>query len=284
MKTSRTKVVLLGTGNPNPDPYHSGPSVAVVVDNTPYLIDIGPGIVRQAAALTPRYGGTIPGLDSKNLKKAFLTHLHSDHTVGFPDLILTPWVMGRDEALDVFGPKGTKDLTEHIIKAFQADIQYRINSLEPINNNGWRVKCHEINEGRIYSDENVEVEAFRVDHGTWQNAFGFRFVTPDKVIVISGDTAPCENMYKYSKDIDILIHEAYRYKGFHRLEPSWQKYHKTHHTSTLELGDISKTTNPGKLVVYHTLYWGGTDDDILGEIKCIYTGEVLVGSDLQIIQ
>ena len=107
-----TQLVLLGTGNPNPDPERSGCALAIVVNDTPYIIDFGPGIIRQAARLTPRYGGDIKGLDAKNIKIAFLTHLHSDHTTGYPDLIFTPWVMGRDTPLEVYGPEGIKDMTE----------------------------------------------------------------------------------------------------------------------------------------------------------------------------
>ena len=179
-----TKVILLGTGNPNPDPKHSGCSVAIVVNETPYIIDFGPGVVRQAAAMSPGYGGPIAALSVRNIKRAFLTHLHSDHTVGYPDLIFTPWVMGRDEPLEVYGPEGIVKMTEHILKAYQADIQYRLYGLEPANNLGWRVNAHEIKEGIFYQDENVKVEAFLVKHGSWPNAYGFRFTTPDKIIVI----------------------------------------------------------------------------------------------------
>jgi len=91
-----TKVVLLGTGNPNPDPEHSGCSVAIIAGGTPDIVDFGPGLIRQAAALSPAYGGKLEALDVENIKHAFLTHLHSDHTIGYPDLILTPWVKGRD--------------------------------------------------------------------------------------------------------------------------------------------------------------------------------------------
>jgi len=122
MSPAKTKVVLLGTGNPNPDPRHSGPSLAIIVDESPYLVDFGAGLVRQAAALTPRYGGSMAALDAENLKTAFLTHLHSDHTVGFPDLILTPWVMGRNEPLEVYGPAGIAGMTEQVLKAYQSII------------------------------------------------------------------------------------------------------------------------------------------------------------------
>jgi ribonuclease Z len=284
MKTSQTKVILLGTGNPNPDPIHSGPSVAVIVNGIPYIIDFGPGLVRQAAVMTPRYGGSHQELDARNLKICFLTHLHSDHTTGFPDLILTPWIMGRDEPLVLYGPPGTQELADFVLKAYRADIEYRLNGLEPINTLGWQVKVHEFNEGEIYSDDNLTVEAFLVRHGRWPFSYGFRLSTPDKVIVISGDTAPCRNIFKFSQDADILIHEVYYQKGFTQLDPTWQEYHSTHHTSTLELAELASITQPGILVLYHTLYWGGTDEDLLLEIRGIYDGDVIVGSDNQVIK
>jgi ribonuclease Z len=261
---------------------HSGPSVVIIVNERPYLVDFGAGLVRQAAALTPRYGGSIAALESNNLKTAFLTHLHSDHTVGYPDLILTPWVMGRAEPLEVYGPEGLIALTKHTLKAYQADINYRLYGSEPANNQGWRVNPHEIEEGVVYKDHHVEVEAFLVKHGNWSNAFGFRFTTEDKVIVISGDTAPCENIKKYSYGADILIHEVY-YKQAFGLQPDlWKKYHLEHHTSTHELAEMAKQTKPKLLVLYHTLFWGGDEQDLLDEIGGIYDGVVIVGKDLQV--
>ncbi len=282
--TLKTKVVLLGTGNPNPDPNHSGCSVAIIVNETPYIIDFGPGIIRQAAAMSPRYGGEISALSAKNIKKAFLTHLHSDHTTGLADLILTPWVMGRNEPLELFGPEGIKNMTENILEAYKADIHYRLYGLEPANNQGWRVNATEISKGIIYEDENVEVEAFKVNHGSWPNAFGFRFTTPDKIIVISGDTTPCDNIIKYSQGADILIHEAYYKKGFDKKNEFWKRYHKQNHTSTYELADIAAKTKPGLLVLYHILFWGATETDLLEEISEKYHGKVIVGSDLIIIE
>ena len=282
MKSLRTKVILLGTGNPNPDPKHSGPAVMILVDDQPYLVDFGAGVVRQAAALTSRYGGELEALEIKNLTVAFLTHMHSDHTVGYPDLILTPWVMGRNKPLEVYGPDGIKEMTKNILKAYNDDIKYRLYGLEPANNQGWRVNAHEITEGLVYEDEKVKVEAFLVKHGTWPNAYGYRFTTPDKVIVISGDTAPCENIIEYSRGADILIHEVYFKKTFDKKDEFWQKYHAINHTSTVELAEIAKKTQPKLLVLYHTLFWGGSEEDILAEIVEGYDGDVVVGKDLQI--
>ena len=277
-----TKVILLGTGTPNPDPKHSGCSVAIVVNDVPYIVDFGPGVVRQAAALSLRYGGEIEALNVKNIKRAFLTHLHSDHTVGYPDLIFTPWVMGRDEPLQVYGPEGIVEMTDNILKAYQEDIKYRLYGLEPANNQGWRVNAHEIQQGKIYQDKNVTVEAFHVKHGSWPNAFGFRFTTPDKVIVISGDTRPCENIIKFSQGADILIHEVYCKKMYDKKNEFWKKYHAKNHTSTYELAEIANKTKPGLIILYHILFWGATENDLLEEIAEKYDGKVVVGIDLGI--
>jgi ribonuclease Z len=280
--TVRTKVILLGTGTPNPDPEHSGCSIAILVDDIPYIVDFGPGIVRRAAALSPRYGGTQKGLDVKEIKKAFLTHLHSDHTTGYADLILTPWIMGRNEPLEVWGPEGIKQMTDNLLAAYELDIHYRLFGSEPANNDGWRVNVHEYTDGTIYQDDRVKVEAFSVKHGTWPNAYGFRFSTVDRVIVISGDTMPCENIIKYAKGADILIHEVYSKSGFDKKSDLWKKYHSTHHTSTLELGKIAQEAKPDLVVLYHILFWGASDQDLLKEISQIYNGKVLVGKDLAV--
>ena len=284
MTTSNTKIILLGTGNPNPDPNHNGPSLAIISNGIPYIVDFGPGLIRQAAALTPRYGGDTPALNPKNLSLAFLTHLHSDHTAGFPDLLLTPWVMGRNQPLKVFGPKGTAEMADHILKAYQAEIHYRLTGREPANDQGWRIVVEEFDGGSIYKDQNLSVEAFKVKHGTLPNAFGFRFKTPDKTIVISGDTAPCENIRTFSQGTDILIHEAYFHKAFSEKEKEWQDYHRYHHTSTLQLADLANDTRPGLLIIYHTLFWGASKKEILKEVTDRYGGKVLLGEDLLIIE
>lgn len=282
--TTRTKLILLGTGNPNPDPQRQGSALIVLVDSTPYVVDFGAGIVRRAAALTPAYGGPLAELEIHNLRTAFLTHLHSDHTVGYADLILTPWVMGRDAPLAVYGPPGIVAMTEHILAAYQPDIRYRVAGLEPTNDVGWRVEAHTVHAGLVFADARVQVEAFPVVHGAMPDAFGFRFTTPDKVIVISGDTAPCASILRYAAGADILVHEVYCQRGFDRREPVWQRYHAAHHTSTRELAEIAQQTQPGLLVLYHTLFWGCTPQAILAEIGASYAGRVVVAEDLQIFE
>ena len=178
-----TKVVVLGTGTPNADPDRSGPCVAVIVGENSYLVDFGPGLVRRAAQA---YRQGIDALKVSNLKRAFLTHLHSDHSGGYSDLILSPWVLERNEPLKVFGPKGLNDMTTHILAAYSADINERIFGLEQANKEGIKVEVDEISPGEIYKDEFVTVEAIPVIHGSFES-YAYKFKTPDKIVVISGD-------------------------------------------------------------------------------------------------
>jgi len=272
------QVVLLGTGTPNADPARSGPSVAIVVDGSPYLVDFGPGVVRRAAAASET---GIEGLAVERLNRAFLTHLHSDHSVGYPDLILTPWVLEREEALHVYGPAGLSKMTEHILSAYEQDIRERLEGLEPANERGYRAIAHEIDSGRVYRDERVTVDAFPVQHGSWA-AFGYRFQTPDRTIVISGDTAPTEAIVEQSRGCDVLLHEVYPVGRFQSLPPEWQRYHSLVHTSTHELGRIAAEAQPGLLVLYHQLFWGASDQELLDEIAEHYSGPVASGRDLDV--
>ena len=279
---TQTQLILLGTGTPNADPERSGPSLAIVVGSNSYIVDFGPGVVRRASALSKQWGGKIEALNANNLKLAFLTHLHSDHTAGYADLILTPWVLGRNIPLEVYGPKGLTQMTEDLLEAYRSDISYRLDGLEPANALGWQVNTHEITEGVVFQDDLIEVTAFKINHGSWDNAFGYRFVTPDKTIVISGDTRPSQNLIRYSEGADILVHEVYSQAGFDKKTEVWKKYHAAHHTSTFELGEIANKTKPGLLVLHHILFWGANEEELLDEISQIYDGLVSVGSDMMI--
>jgi ribonuclease Z len=191
--------------------------------------------------------------------------------------------MGRDEPLEVYGPVGIRKMTENILEAYEEDIRYRLYGSEPANDLGWRVNCHEIlEEGNFYQDENIRVEAFPVPHGTWPNAWGFRFTTPDKVIVISGDSAPSEKITKYAAGADILVHEVYSQAGYEKKTDAWKSYHAAHHTSTKELAGIAREARPGLLVLYHILFWGSTEEGLLEEIAVSYDGKIVVGRDLDI--
>ena len=275
-----THFFVLGSGTPNPNPERMGSAYLVLVDDTPYLFDFGPGVVRRVAALTTNWGGNFSNFDVTKLEYAFLSHIHSDHTLGLADLIITPWIMGRDKPLKIFGPEAAKDMADHIIKAYQPDIDYRIYGTQPQNDKGYKTIFTSIEEGVIYEDKNIMVTAFLNDHGDLTESYGFLIQTDDKTILISGDTGPSANLLKYGKEVDILVHEVYSQAGFEKKEPDWKIYHKAHHTSPSELAKIAKKLNPKTLVLSHILFWGSSEGEILEEIMKDYDGKVILADDL----
>lgn len=293
----KTSLVLLGTGTPNACFDASGPSSAVVVGDRAYIVDFGPGVVRQASKA---YYKGVDGLYIVNLCTAFCTHLHSDHTAGLADLILTPWVLERPEPLKLYGPKGLKSMTEHILKAYEVDIDFRINGFEKANTVGYKTEVTEIeNGGIIYSDDRVTVEAIPVSHGTLE-CYAYKFTTVDnKVIFISGDTCPLDIVAEKAKGADILLHEVEYTAGVSSREEKWQKYHREVHTFSTDLAEIAKKAEPKLLVTYHRIYhmWMQNnkidiraetekrDKLILDEIKNAgYNGKVVNGKDLDVFE
>ena len=273
-----SQIVLLGTGTPGPDPKRSGPSLAIVVNDQPYLVDFGPGVVRRTASA---YEMGVHGLATHLLNRAFLTHLHSDHTAGYPDLIFTPWVMGRAEALQVYGPPGLGHLTKHVMAAYEADIDQRLNGLEPANPFGYQVEAQEVKPGLVYEDDNVEVHAFEVSHGTW-TAYGYKFICPDRKIVVSGDTCKHPHVVKAAKGCDVLIHEVCSTVGLSWRSDEWQTYHSSYHTLGHELAEIASQAKPKLLVLTHQLFQGVSEPDLIQEIRAGYSGPVISGKDLDV--
>ncbi|WP_347299993.1 MBL fold metallo-hydrolase [Dolosigranulum savutiense] len=286
-----SRVVMLGTGTPNPTPERMGPCAAVIVEGQAYLVDFGVGLVRQAAAVMER---GIEALAAAKLTRGFLTHLHSDHTLGLPDLILTPWVLKRSEPLKLFGPAGTEAMVAHLLKAYAVDIQSRQGGLEQANQVGIQVEVTEIDEGVVYQDERVTVEAFRVNHPPFE-AYGYKFTCPDKVIVFSGDTTPTDNIIQWAQGCDILVHEVFSAQGVKRRSPVWQRYHTSVHTSSVQLGELASQIKPRTLVLNHQLFFRVPDEEgqviseldrereMIREIQQHYQGEVISARDGDVV-
>jgi ribonuclease Z len=270
-KTAPTRVILLGTGTPNAVPERSGPATAIVAGGEVYLVDCGPGVVRRAAAAR---------LEMKALRRVFITHLHSDHTLGLPDLIFSPWVLERAEPLDAYGPPGLAAMTKNIEAAWREDIEIRLRGGEPSNKTGYRVNAREVQPGVIYKDAHVTVKAFAVPHGAWKFAYGYRFETRDRTIVISGDTTFSPALIEQARGADVLIHEVYSEAGFATRSPEWKKYHAAYHTASRDVARIAAAARPKLLVLYHVLLWGQTEEQLLREIRAGYDGKVVVGKDL----
>lgn len=274
-----TQLVLLGTGTPNAEPGRFGSAVAVVVNGTPYLVDAGAGVVHRANQASLE---GVEGLSPDRLEILFLTHLHTDHTVGLPDLMYTPWVLERDGPLQVFGPQGTEDMIHHLSQAYRQDVQVRTEGMEPANETGHGALASDIDAGVVYEDENVRVTAFPVAHGDWSIAYGYQIETPDRTIVISGDTGPTDAISRFCQGCDILVHEVYSQAGWDRRVPEWQQYHAAFHTSGPELGRIAATAEPRVLVLTHQLLWGATPEDLVAEVQREFSGQVVYGKDLDV--
>ena len=271
-------LVVLGTGTPNADPDRSGPALAVIVGDTPYLVDAGPGVVRRAAA-AERAG--VAALAPSNLATVFITHLHSDHTVGLPDLIYTPWVLERTVPLRVYGPRGIRSMVDYLERAYTEDVKVRVDGAEPANTTGYRAMSQAVDTGVVYRDSSVVVRAFKVPHGDWSIAYGYRFDAGGRSIVISGDTRPSDAVVRECDGCDILVHEVYSAERFATRPADWQRYHAAAHTSTRELAALARRARPRLLVLYHQLYWGTDDDGLVRELRAAgYTGDVVSARDL----
>jgi ribonuclease BN (tRNA processing enzyme) len=279
----KTQIVMLGTGTPRYFPDRSGPATGIVVGDRAYLVDLGPGVVRRAAAAAEK---GIAALDPAKITVAFITHLHSDHTAGYPDLMLMPWIFGRKD-LNVFGPAGTEEMTQHLLAAYRRDIELRNRGLE--HREPLVVKAHDVKPGVVYADDKVKVTAFHVPHGDWgDDALGYRFDTADRSIVISGDTSPGPELEANCRPCDVMVHETYAMSSTVPSMPDWNLYRSKHHTSTEQLGEIASRTKPGLLIVYHVSGRGTgpggrtPDEQLLQEIHKKYPGKVVIGHDLEV--
>jgi ribonuclease Z len=273
---TKTQVILLGTGMPYPDPKAAGPATAVVVGKRVFLFDAGVGVMRQMNAA---------GLATTGPEATFITHLHSDHTLGYADLIFTSWIMRRTVPLAVYGPHGLRRMTNLLLAAYSEDIRVRTYGLEREVAGGYRVNVHEIGKGVVYEHDGVRVTAIPVPHGSWKEAFAYRLDTPDRSIVISGDTRPSEVLVRASQGVDVLVHEVY--SPLH-LAPEkraggkyWPQYMREFHTSDVELGAIAARIKPKLLVLTHIIRMGSTNEDLVAGVRRGgFSGDVVVGRDL----
>jgi ribonuclease Z len=239
-----------------------------------FLVDAGVGVERRLAAAN---------LPTNGVTAAFITHLHSDHVLGLPDLIFTSWVFGRSRPFPVYGPHGLARMTQHLYAAFAEDIRIRTEGLERAPRGGYRVDVHEIGPGVVYDSGGVRVTAFRVAHGEWRDAFGYRFDTPDRSIVISGDTSPSEELVGMATGVDVLIHEVQptNIKSIPG-RPDWDfaKYVSRYHTTAAQLGQVAARAHPSLLIVYHNGRRAPASE-IIADIRRSFAGRVVVAEDLQ---
>jgi ribonuclease Z len=271
------KVTLLGTGNPRPRIDRFGPSILVEAGKETLLFDCGRGAtIRLSQASVP----------FSSVTALFLTHLHSDHVVGLPDLWLTGWIMGRHVPLQVWGPTGTVDMLKGLEQAYAFDVHMRRDVDEQIPAQGAVLMGKDIGEGVVYENNGVKVTAFLVDHGPVKPALGFRVDYQGHAVVLSGDTRPSENLIKFSRGTDLLVHEvfdpeAYREVG-NSLTPEQRKRVQDHHSTPEEAGKVFTKVAP-RLAVYSHIAPPDVPD-VLPHTRKTYSGPLEVGEDLMTIE
>lgn len=280
---SHTKVVMLGSGSPVPLIERFGPGVAVVVNDRPYLVDVGEGIWRATQAATPKYGGKIKGLEAKNLDRLFLTHHHADHISDLPGIIYLPWYLGADRQLDIYGPRNTAKIVSKILEAYQYLID--VGEVSGTKYDAPIIaKGHDfIKSGTVYQDKNVKVDAFKVLHGNMPNSFSYKFTSKDRVVVISGDKRVTPGFREWAKGADLLLHEVYTLGGLKNAPARVPLIVHDYHTSTRELAKIANYVKPKLLVLYHVQNYTGKRNGPIEELRAAgYRGDVVLAVDQDI--
>jgi ribonuclease BN (tRNA processing enzyme) len=277
---AETRVIILGTGTPVPDPERAGPGVAVVVDGEAYVFDAGSGVLQRAVQAMTKYG--LPGLMPQNIKYLFLTHLHSDHIHDVADLASSRW-WGRTQRLAIFGPAGLKAYNDNMTAMARIEADLRAAGTPPqlvTDREGYQATATEISDGVVFRNDAITVEAFTVPHGDIKPAYGYKVTTADKTIVISGDTAYSEALAAQAKGADILIHEVM--SGDHLASQSefWQLYHGSSHTRASEVARVANIARPQLVVLYHILFFDASATEIVAEVTRDYDGQVVLANDL----
>ena len=275
-----TRVVILGTGTPIPDADRSGPGVAIITNGEAYVFDAGGGMVKRAIQANQRFN--IPELYPQDIKYLFLTHLHSDHIHDISELASGRW-WGRQQRLAIYGPKGIAEYVENMtpMLTIEADIRAAGTPEQLVTDRlGYQASATEIEEGIVFKNIDILVEAFTVPHGEIRPAFGYKITTADKTIVISGDTTYSELLAEKAKEADILIHEVFSGDRLSQESEFWQQYHGNSHTSAEQVARIANIAQPGLVVLTHIIFLNASADEIVAEVKRSYDGEVVMANDL----
>jgi ribonuclease Z len=267
------QLLLLGTGYPYPSPDRGGPSCAVVVGKKLFIVDAGRGSAMRLAAT---------GNPWEFVEAVFLTHLHSDHIDGLPDLFHCAWEFGKGTPFQLYGPKGTQTVADGILQFYGPDIHIRRDLTEKLSPEGAKIKVHEIQEGVVYDQPGeVKVTAFLVDHRPVEPAFGYRFDAGKHSIVITGDMRPNPNLIRYAQGADILVHEAY-VGGSSASGAGWSI--RDYHSSAMEAGEAAEKAKVKILVLTHLIPGSAPEQDFMDEAKKAFNGKIIVGHDLMVVK
>jgi ribonuclease BN (tRNA processing enzyme) len=280
----RTRLILLGTaGGPTPKVRRAAPSQAIVVGERIYLIDCGDGVARQLA---------LAGLPTQQLRAVLITHQHSDHNAGYGPLFLLSWGAALSRPVDVYGPPPLIEMTRHLLEAYDYDITLRMRDegrppLAPL------IRPHEITRaGEVFNDDGVRVTAALNEHPPIQYSFAYRFDTPDRSIVISGDTRAARSVIALAQGADVLVHEALYREYFERPDapqpPAVVRHILASHTDVADAARVAAEAGVKTLVLSHFVPTEGantpTDDQWLAAARQHFKGEIILGQDLMEIR
>ena len=268
-RAQEMRVTLLGTGSPVPSAVRMGPSILVGAGAETLIFDAGRG-----ASVRLRQAGVPFG----RVTAVFLTHLHSDHVVGLPDLWLTGWLLShRSTPLELWGPPGTRELATHLEAAFRFDREIRVaDDAAPAA--GGHLVAHEIRPGFVYDRNGVRVTAIEVDHSPVKPAYGYRIDYAGHSVVLSGDTRYSPGLVRVATGADLLVHEVAA--TFQSPDSARREILRVwHHTNPREAGDAFRQAHP-KLAVYSHIVTALPDSALVRMTRATYSGPLVVGADL----
>jgi len=271
------RATLLGTGCPAAVMNRFGPSTLVEAGDQKFLFDAGRGALQRLTQLDVRW---------QDIQGVFLTHLHSDHVVGFPDLWLTGWLIvpGRKVPLQVRGPTGTAAMMSHLQQAFAYDVRIRTEN-DGVSPEGVALAVEEIGEGVVYDKGGVKITSFEVDHAPVKPALGYRIDYSGRSIVLSGDTRVSQNLLRHAQNVDVLVHEVFAPATLQRagVPAARAKSIVDYHTTPEQAGEVFARLKP-KLAVYsHICMPSATEEDLVPGTRKTYTGPLELGEDLMAI-
>jgi ribonuclease Z len=254
-----------------------GPGILVEAGSQKFVFDAGRGALQRLTQLKVQW---------RDVHGVFLTHLHSDHVVGFPDLWLTGWLVspGRDIPLHVWGPRGTVKMMSHLEQAYEYDIRIRLYD-DRAYPDGVVILARDIGEGIVYEQDGVKITAFEVDHAPVKPAFGYRIDYAGRSVVLSGDTRVSENLIRHAQKVDVLIHEVVSSQTYARGGPLSERAKAViaHHVTPEQAGEVFARVTPGLAVYSHIVPPGATEEELIVPTRKTYSGPLELGEDLMAI-